>query len=227
MDKIQKTKIWDLWNVNNRHRLGREVKVCRNTSDIFLVLFLFFFSLLPGFYQDTKPSWGIVQQAQAAKTSRISPSDRNARKRNTWSHRVGGSFQWFLFLTSLPWGQYQLLNCTATAEAEVGTRKRTSFLQSADYFCDCFFLSILLLLLLKAGPFTLNCGPVQVATTQRTLFSARGTKGLGSVGSSQTWNDTKDYFVWTDTNPRLSLKLQLCGTHPKKHSKDFAIGYII
>ena len=124
MDKIQKTKIWDLWDVNNKHRLGREVKVCRNTSDIFLVLFLFFFSLLPGFYQDTKPSWGIVQQAQAAKTSRISPSDRNARKRNTWSHRVGGSFQWFLFLTSLPWGQYQLLNCTATAEAEVSKTPR-------------------------------------------------------------------------------------------------------
>ena len=50
---------------------------------LLVVLFLFFFSLLPGFYQDTKPSWGIVQQAQAAKTSRISPSDRNARKRNT------------------------------------------------------------------------------------------------------------------------------------------------
>lgn len=96
--KSKKTKLWDLWDVNNRLRLGREVKVCRNTSDNFLVLFLFF-SLLPGFYQDTKPSWGIVQLAQAAKTSRISPSDHNVWKRDPWSHREGGKFSIFPFFS--------------------------------------------------------------------------------------------------------------------------------
>ena len=59
--------------------------------------------------------------------------------------------------------------------------------KSTDCFCDCFFLSILLLLLLKAGLFTLNCGPVQVATTLRELyFSARrtalGVWGVHKVG---------------------------------------------
>lgn len=122
--KSKKTKIWDLWDVNNRCRLGREVKVCRNTSDNFLVLFLFFLftsRLLSG---HKAISGNCAASTGSHNFKNLSFWPQCLEKGPMKPQRRGESFNFSFFLTSLPWGQDQLLNCTAATEAEVSKTPR-------------------------------------------------------------------------------------------------------